>query len=371
MPHPIADNDSSRDRNRAANRRPPVESADAFPENELPKWLLRRLRFHARRALLAIRPPPYKLLARFSYELGTCARSSADMVRSMELCLKPLRGTRIGEHWSGAAEQIRRGQSLHAALRPAEDLLPPFYLPVIEAGEKSGRLDEALYFLERHCNLLAGPAAALRNVWLFPVAIMLFGSLIRFFLFLVMGSAGQAFDFLVAELFSWGQLIFIIAVAMLTPVRYLVDQLRLSLPLIGPLEREIALHRFFRVLSLVYVVGGHRVEVMIQTAAKTVTNHAARIELCKAATAIEQQATISDAFRRVNILSEDEKTSIEVGEMSGSLEVVFDQISEDTGESMVVKLQLIEKFTVRIVMYVVMMSIIWTMFALLGQWMTS
>ncbi len=345
-----------------------VPATDAFPENELPRWLWRKAMTYGRRAALAVRSPCYQQLSRFSHDLATCVGSSADIVRGLELCLKPLRGTKLGDRWSGAVEQVRRGASLSAALSPAEELLPPFYLPVIRAGEQSGRLDEALRFLDTHCKLLAGPASALRNLWLLPVAILLMGSGVRFLLILILGSFGEAFAFLFGELFSWLQLVLIVAIAILTPVRYFVDQARLSLPLIGPLEREIALHRFFRVLAPLYSVGGHRVETMIETAAETVSNSAARLELRKAANAVQDKETIPDAFRHVNILSADEKAAIEVGEMSGTLELAFDRISDDTGASMIAKIKFVEPILVRIVMAVVTFSIITTMFSLIMQW---
>jgi hypothetical protein len=137
---------------------------NAFPESELPKWLLRQLRILRRRAAAAVRGPEYKLLAQFSNDLRTCTGSSLDIARGLELCIKPIRKTRIGERLRGAADQVRRGSTLADALSPAEDLLPPFFLPVIRVGEQSGRLTDALSFLESHCSLLAGPASAVRNV---------------------------------------------------------------------------------------------------------------------------------------------------------------------------------------------------------------
>jgi type II secretory pathway component PulF len=340
-------------------------SSQAFPESELPKWLLRKAWVGIRRAAGALRAPPYKQLALFSHDLRTCIRSSADIVRGLEICLKPFRNTRIGDRWSGAVDQVRRGSTLADALSGADDLLPPFFLPVIKAGEQSGRLDEAFSFLESHCRLLAGPASALRNVWLFPLAIMIFGSLMQVLLHVLMVSPFDALATLVRELLGYGQLFVIVAIAMLTPVRYFIDQVRLSLPWIGTLEREIALHRFFRVLALVYSVGGHRVEEMIQTAAKTVSNSAARIELMKAARAVEEKATIPDAFRRVSILTDDERATIEVGELSGKLEKAFDRISDDTGASMEAKLNFMQPLLVRIVMFAVVMSILGTMLSLI------
>ena len=337
------------------------------PESELPKWLLRKSLESAHRAVLAAITPPYKKLASFSFDLATCAESSADMVRGLELCLKPMRDTAIGQRWSGAVEAVRGGSSLADALSPAEPLLPPFFLPVIRAGEQSGRLGEALRFLERHCSLLAGPALALRNVWLFPVVILSCGSVMQFLLHLMMGSVGQAFSILFREMLGWLQLAIMVAIVLLTPVRYFFDQLRLSLPFIGPLEREIALHRFFRVLALVYCVGEHRVEQMVRTAAQTVSNHAARVELLKAAKAIEQQATIPEAFGRVTLLTPQEQSAIEVAEMSGVLEEAFDRISNETGECMIAKLRIVEMVLVRIVTALVIFSIAMTAIGLASQ----
>ncbi len=350
----------SRDRN---------DSIDAFPENELPKWLIRQAYVQAGRVWSALRKPLYLPLARFAGDLAICVDSSADLVRGLEICLKPLRKTKIGDRLSDAVDRVRGGSSLAAALGPADDLFPPFYLPVIVAGEQSGQLGEAFRFLERHCKLLAGPAMALRNLWFIPVVIMLAGEAIRFLMMLMMGELGAAMTFVFQELFSWAQLAVIVAVAVLTPVRYFIDQARLSLPLVGPLEREISLHRFFRVLALLYTVGGHRVESMIETAAQTVSNNAARLELRKAAKAIKENATVSEAFQAVGILSDDERSTIEMGEMSGTLEQSFARISDDTGESMIAKLKIVEPFLVRFVMFVVTMSVIGTMVQLILQWM--
>ncbi len=337
-----------------------------LPDHEFPVWLMRtsieRIGDAARSLLVG---PQYKRLARFSSDMRTCTRSSLDIARALELCVKPHRNTRLGECWASAASQLQHGSTLAEALRPGEKLLPAFYLPVIEAGEESGRLDEAFAFLERHCNLLAGPAAAIRNLWLLPVCIMLAGAVINFVLTLAMGSPWKASTALAAELGSWLKLVIMVAVVALTPLRQLFDQLRLSLPWIGELEREIAVHRFFRVMALVYGVGGERVDAMIHTAARTVTNHAAREDLLKAATAIKNQATISEAFRRVTLLNEDERATIDVGELSGSLERCFDQIADETESSMMAKLAFLQPLLTRLVMGAVVFSIIGTMMELI------
>lgn len=231
----------------------------------------------------------------------------------------------------------------------------------------SGRLDEALSFLASHCELLAGPASVIRKLWLFPFVIMLFGSAIKVLMHLVLGSSGGAMPTFLIEAFSWGKLAVIVAIVLMTPARYYFDQARLAMPFVGALEREIALHRFFRVMALLYGVGGHRVEVMIQIAAKTVANEAARDDLLQAAAAIENGETIAEAFRRVERITDDEKATIDAGEMSGALEQSFDQISNDTGLSMLTKINLIQPVLMRVVTALVTMSIVGTAFGIIAK----
>ncbi|WP_197231236.1 type II secretion system F family protein [Novipirellula artificiosorum] len=338
-----------------------------LPEHQFPKWVAKQIGSGFKRMVRLARPPQYELLARFSYDLGTCVRSSVDIVRGLELCLKALRRTRLGACWSGAVELVRSGSSLAQALRGGEDLLPPFFLPVINAGEQTGRLAEALGFLQRHCKLLAGPASALRKLWVYPIAILSMGSIVKVILTMYLASFAAATRIGIQETLSWLQLGLIVVVMMTTPVRVFMDQVRLSIPWIGELEREIVLHRFFRVLALLYSVGGQRVEAMIRTAVETVTNHAAKSELLKAAESIEQGHTLTDAFGHLTILTPDEKGTIEAGDLSGTLEQAFDRISDQTGASMLCKLEWIQPMLMRILAYVVMFSIVGTLLSLIRE----
>jgi type II secretory pathway component PulF len=338
---------------------------DHFPENELPKWLFKHLIAAIKRLPNSARPPLYGTLASFSRDLATCVRSGVHIDRGLEVCIKGVRRTRLGDAWLGAVDSVRQGKSLADALSGAQDILPPFYLQVIRAGEQTGRLDDALTFLESHCRLLAGPASALRSLWVFPVAILLVGSVIKVLLTVYFDSIVSAASVFVAEVLSWLWLGILVAVLTMTPARYLVDQIRLSIPFLGGLEREIALHRFFRVLALLYSVSGHRVEEMVRMSAGTVSNHAARLELLKAATAIERDATITDAFHGLTILTWEEKKTIASGELTGTLEQAFDRVSDETGASMLAKLNFIQPYLIRIVFSVVMFSILGTLLRVL------
>ena len=343
----------------------PQKTISAFAnESELPRWLWTKSKVWARRFFLAVRGPDYRVLTQFSHDFGTCLRTSSDVARGLELCVRPIRRTPIGRAWIDSANEIRRGQTLTESLRPAKESLPAFYLPVVSAGEESGRLVEAFEYLERHCRLLTGPATTLRNLWVYPLAILLAGSVFRILLLAGSGSILDAISLFFSELFGWLQLALILGIVLLSPARYFLDRIRLSIPWIGELEREIAIHRFFRIMSLVYSVSGHRVEEMIRTSAATVGNRAARIDLQKAATAIEKQSTISEAFRRVPLLNSQEKSAIETAELSGTLEQCFEHLSDTAAHSVVAKINFIQPILVRIVMALVVFSLVTTLLRL-------
>ncbi|MGB0597942.1 MAG: type II secretion system F family protein [Rubripirellula sp.] len=343
-------------------------SEKPFPESELPQWLYRKAREHAIKQWRSALGYPYEALARFSHDFGTCVRTVSDLIRGMELCVKSLAGTVFATRWAHSAEMMRGGASLAEALTPAHDRLPAFYLPVVRAGEKSGRLVDAFQFLESHCKLLAGPAAALRKLWLYPLVIFLFGSAVRVFILFFLGSPLSAIGLAIQEIIGWLKLVVFFLIISLPPILVWVDELRLNIPMLGELEKDIAINRFFRILSLMYSVGEYRVESMIQTAAAAVTNRAAKTDLLQAAVAIENQASVSEAFANVRILTSDQRATIDAGELSGTLDQAFAQLSTETGDRMISTLALITPILTRLVMIVVYFSIAATIFrALIGQ----
>ena len=78
----------------------------------------------------------------------------------------------------------------------------------------------------------------------------------------------------------------------------------------------------------------------------------------KAATAIEEQATIAEAFRKVDFLTNQSQATIETSEISGTLENGFEQISQDAGAAMIAKLNYVQPILIRIVMVLVVVSIL-------------
>ena len=335
-------------------------SSDRTPNGyaELFVWLRRIGKKGVRGLYLCLRGTDYQSLAEFSRNFGVCMKTVADVEKGLELCIRPMRSTLIGRRWTTAVATVQQGGTRTEALSPAREFLPGFYLPLVQAGEQSGRLAEVFQFLHDHCKALHEPLTNLRRTWLFPLAIFFAGSVFRILICLLSGDVILAIQLAFSEALGWALTALIFGLVMLSPIRYSIDQIRLSLPLVGTLEQEIARHRFFRVMSMMYAVGEHRVESMIRLAAETVTNRAARSELEKAAIAIENHQTMAEAFQKVWFLSAQTQTTITTAEHSGTLERGFQQISDEAGTSMVMKLRWIQPILFRLVILMVAISIL-------------
>ncbi len=308
--------------------------------------------------------PPYEKLARFAGDLATCLSAGLGVPKSLKMATRVLANTRLAPAMEVALERVTEGTELAEALGDAQRLLPAFFVPVVRAGEQAGRLAESLRYLEHHCKAIAGPARAVRNTWLIPLGLVIAGSAVKLLAHLVFGNWDELFRFLRGSLVNYALLGAVAWILFASPFRLLFDHVKLVLPWVGAAERDLAVNRFFQVFAMLYAAAGHRVEEMIRFAAKAVTNIALRRDLLAAATEIERGSTIADAFEVPVQLSREQKDSIAVGELAGKLDEASERISNQAGDSLIVRLTLVNRFLFRLTMFVVICSVVQTLYYL-------
>jgi len=301
---------------------------------------------------------PYEKLGRFAGNLATCLEAGIGIEQSLNSSRRTLGPTRFGGALEVAKLRVRQGATLHEALAAEAAPWPAFFLPILGAGERTGRTDESLRFLERHCKMLAGPAHAIRNAWLFPLAIMLGGTIIRLVLLTTMDPLTSVMGAAIDSLRGYATFA-VLAIVLVAPAfRPLVDPLKLAIPWIGSAERELAVNRFFQVFAMMYATGGRRVESMIRFAAQCVSNVAIRQDLLRAAAQIEQGETIPTAFDAARYVTSSEKEVIASGDLSGTLEKAFERIAYETGEKLTFRMKIITTVVTRITMMLVTYSLL-------------
>lgn len=309
--------------------------------------------------------PPYRELSRFAGQLATCHRSGLDLVRSLEINARVFSKPKFRRAAEDAIVRVRDGAPLSVALASAPVRWPPFFIPILEAGELTGREDESLRYLERHCQLLEGPTRAAENAWLYPVCILLAGTAVQLAIHIIFGTPRGAAGFLAASVKQYAMLALVALPFFARPCRPLVDPLKLLLPVVRDVQRDLAVNRFFCALSMLYAAAGQRVESMIECAARTVTNVAIREDFLRSAAEIRRGRGVAEAFHASTHLTSEERGTIAAGDLSGTLEHSFDRISQAAGENLQVRLQVLQTFSLRLTMYVVVLAIAFTLFGLI------
>ncbi len=304
---------------------------------------------------------PYIRLSRFAGNLATCQEAGVGVADSLKATRRALQGRRWGDALDVVQAHVDDGKPLSDALGAVERRFPAFFVPMIRAGEQTGRLDESLRYLEHHCKMLAGPARALRNLWLIPLAVALFGTVVRLGIYLYWAPWRAVASFLWGSITSYAALATVVLVASSPPFKPAIDQLKLSLPFAGAIERQMSVNRFFHALAMLYASAGTRVENMVRVAAKTVSNRAVSADLLRVSDQIADGASIPEAFDRANYVTSEEKGLVSSGDLSGTLERSFERIANDAAERAGVQLEILRQFAVRIMLLLVTATIISTL----------
>ena len=287
----------------------------------------------------------------FSGNMSMCLSSGLDVPESLRIAGRFLGGPPQQSLLPEAIERSQSGMELHESLEPLASRLPPFFIPVVRCGEKSGRADQVLRYLQEHCRLLVKPTQAMRNTWLYPLVIIFTGSMIELTAHLLLSSFSTALAFFWRSFTTYAMVAVVVFVVVYVPkLKVPIDALVLSLPVIGPARRELALSRFFHVFNVLYSTGGMRVEHMITLAASVVTNLAVRADLLQAAHIIERGGTLAEAFQAPSAIESDQKATIHAGEEAGKLDEAFDAIARKAGESLQFRLKAFNEVSLRIIM---------------------
>lgn len=311
-------------------------------------------------------PPPYDRLALFAESLGTCLRSGVSLERSLGVSARSLSGTRYDAAAEGAMEAIRGGSSLADSLDLPGVRWPPFFLSVLRAGEQAGRVDEALAYLAQHCRLLAAPTQAIFRLWLYPLALLVAGIGLQVAAELGLGTFVGAIAALGRGALQLAVLCGI-AYWLVTPrSRRVVDRLRMRLPFLSQADRELAVNRFFHILSLLYSTGGKRVEAMIELAGESAPNLAVRADLLRSAEEIRAGRPLAEAFRDCEYLRPEEKALLAVGDITGTFEQTCQRIATSAGELLQDRCEQFQKISLRLSMSGLMIAIALTLARLLG-----
>lgn len=247
---------------------------------------------------------------------------------------------------------VSEGSKLSEAMNKHPKIFKPLYVSLIGAGEETGKMSQSYEQLIKYLKWVDAMQARVRKATRYPMILMV---VVLGAVSLMMGmvvpqivefirnmemelpfattSLIATSDFFVA--WWWAVLITpIIIVAVLFGLRksseniaYKIDKMILGAPVMGPLIRKINIARFCQTFGALYSAG-LPILPAIKAATNTVTNLALIEALESIQSLVKTGSPLSEAFNGSGEFPSMVVRMIKVGEDSGNLTVVLDQVSD-------------------------------------------
>ena len=249
------------------------------------------------------------------------------------------------------SKSLKEGSQLSKAMLDQEGMFPDLLIRMVQAGEKTGKLDEVLEKMSEHYNKELKTSRQIRGAMIYPavLAFLAVGAVLAL-LYIVIPSFSGIFEqsgmamplptriVLAASNFvrsSWyilfgvtGILVFLFLRYRSTEAgRYQLDRLKLNLPVIkGPMQK-IVTARFASTLAILTSAGIPLVEA-IESAAAT-TNNAVVIEKMKIANeGLQKGERLTGMITSTGLFPPMLLSMVKIGEESGSLESMLVKTSD-------------------------------------------
>ncbi|MBI3652200.1 MAG: type II secretion system F family protein [Acidobacteria bacterium] len=302
----------------------------------------------------------------FNQQLSALLRAGLPILQAIGILRKRIQNEHLRLVMEDVEEKVRAGQALSQAFAAQGDAFPRIYIASILAGERSGSLDEVLMRYVKYQKTLADARRKIKKSLSYPM-VLISASLILVmvlatfvipkFMKLYEGQNELPFvtiavvntaSFISANLL-WllptliGALIFIYFWRR-TPVgRLTVDRWVLRTPVAGETVRQLTIAQFTRSLATL-LAGGITLPESVEIASESITNRALRKASEGVLSGIREGKPFTDSLERAGWVSELAIDMIGVGERSGALREMLDEVANFYDSEIDVRLNAITTF---------------------------
>jgi type IV pilus assembly protein PilC len=287
----------------------------------------------------------------FNQQLAALLRAGIPILQAISMLRKRAQSAGLGMVLTDVEDKIRGGLALSAAFAAQGPIFPRIYTASILAGERSGALDEVLDryvgYMRRSVNL----RRKIRGALAYPAMLLVasFGMVMFLTLFVVprMSNLFEGFgknklpvltlivtgiSGWLTENFLWLVPLVIVGVAALvfwlrTPSgRLTLDRTLLKLPLIGKLLQQVAVAQATRSLATL-LAGGITLVDSWEISAESITNRELRRKSSAILPMVREGRTFTESLEAAGWVPELALDMIGVGERSGSLREMLDEVA--------------------------------------------
>jgi len=287
----------------------------------------------------------------FNQQLAALLRAGIPILQAISMLRKRAQSGGLGAVLTDVEDKIRGGLALSAAFAAQGPIFPRIYTASILAGERSGALDEVLDryvgYMRRSVNL----RRKIRGALAYPTMLLLasFGMVMFLTLFVVprMSNLFEGFgknklpvltlivtgiSGWLTENFLWLVPLTIIGVVALvfwlrTPSgRLTLDRTLLKVPLVGKLLQQVAVAQATRSLATL-LAGGITLVDSWEISAESITNRELRRKSSAILPMVREGRTFTESLEAAGWVPELALDMIGVGERSGSLREMLDEVA--------------------------------------------
>ena len=283
-------------------------------------------------------------LINFCFHLEQLTAAGVPILESLIDLRDSVENPRFREVISGLLESIQGGQNLSGSMADYTDVFPAVFASLIRAGEETGRMSQVLKSLAENLKWEDELIAQTKKLMMYPAFVGSIVLVVTMFLMIYLvpqmigfiKGTGQPIplqtrllihvsDFLIG--YWWAVLATpVIAVIGINlgikrspAFRYRFDDLKLRLPLLGPIQRKIILSRFASIFAMMYA-SGITILDSIKTSEEIAGNLVIKAGLERAGQQIAEGKNVSTAFQDVGLFPPLVIRMLRVGESSGKLD---------------------------------------------------
>jgi type IV pilus assembly protein PilC len=324
----------------------------------------------------------------FNQELLVLLKAGLPIIQALDTILEKSGKGKLSEILHDVREDIKGGAALSDSLEKHSRVFSHLYIATIRAGEKTGDLPQTIRRYLTYLKRVEGFKKKVFSAIIYPTIILSLACVVVTFLLLyvvptfskIFADAGSQLPLptliLIAFTTSLKRYILVIVGIIIAAIvlfrrfsmtdqgSFLIDGWKLRLPFLGELFSKYAVAGFSRTFATVLGSGIPIVESM-KMSVGTLNNKVLERKLLEAVISVEEGTLLSAALERAKIMPPIALRMLGVGETTGALEEMLEEISEYFEEEIDRKLNVLTTAiepAIMIIMGLVIGAIIITMY---------
>jgi type IV pilus assembly protein PilC len=297
----------------------------------------------------------------FNQELAALIRAGLPILQSLDLMLERQRLPRFKQVLTEIRDKVQSGVALSDAFAAYGDAFPAIYSTSLRAGERSGDVESVLRRFLRYQKLLVALRKKVISALVYPaVLVALAGGMIFVMLTYVIPKFSEFYEGFDAELPLLTRTLIDVAffVRTNTPLvlaalvvayfltrswtrtaagRRAIDALKLRIPFVGGVLGRVAIMQFTQSLGTL-LGGGTPMVPSIEIASQSVTNRMVGTRLDGIVQKVREGQPLWKSLEETNVMSDLAVEMVKVGESTGALVEMLQNVSEFYDEEIEVSL---------------------------------